>query len=167
MNRIVLHISFWIVFVSQRALNEYLWAKDKLPDSVDYGLLKDTNLSAWLYIIPELIFAYYFTYIGLQKIFNKHRNIVLSIGEISFVLFVCIWAVRFLAVYIVFPHIYHLIPSPVFELRRALWVFLNFVFSSGIMLAIKFGRSELKNKERQKELIKEKLSTEQIGRAHV
>ena len=160
MNRILLHISFWIVFISQRVLNEYLWAKDKLPDSVDYGLLKDTNLSAWLYIIPELIFAYYFTYIGLQKIFDKKRNILLSIAEISLVLFVCIWAVRFVATYIVFPHIYHLTPSPDFELRRALWVFLNFVFSSGIMLAIKFGRSELKNKEREKELIKEKLSTE-------
>ena len=160
MNRIVLHISFWIVFITQRALNEYLWAKDKLPESVDFGLMKDTFLSSCLYIIPEVIFAYYFTYVGLPKILNKKRNVVLSIVETGFVLFVCIWAVRFVSAYVVFPYIYHLSASPFFELRRALWVFVNFVFSSGIMLAIKFGRSELRNKEREKELIKEKLSTE-------
>jgi two-component system, LytTR family, sensor kinase len=160
MNRILLHIAFWIVFISQRVLNEYLWAKDKLPDSVDFELLRDTNISSFLMTIPEIIFAYYFAYIGLKRIFDKKRNIILRIFEISLILFVCIWAVRIIVAYFVFPYIYHLEPSPVFEVRRAIWVFFNFVFSSGTFLAIKSVRSDLKNKEREKELIKEKLSTE-------
>jgi two-component system, LytTR family, sensor kinase len=160
MNRIVLHISFWIVFISQRALNEYLWAKDKLPETVDYELLKDTFLGSFLHTIPEIIFAYYLAYFGLEKILNKKKNIIWGILEVSLVIFICIWAVRIIAAYVVFPYIYHLAPSPVFELRRAFWVFINFVFSSGIVLAIKSVRSDLKNKEKEKELIKEKLSTE-------
>lgn len=160
MNRIALHISFWIVFISQRALNEYLWAKDELPDDVDFGLLKNNFSASILYTIPEIIFAYYLAYIGLEKILKKRKNISLTILEIILVLIPCIWMVRLIAVYLVFPYIAHLEPSPVFEPRRALWVFINFVFSSGIMLAIKLGRSELKSKEKEKELIKEKLSTE-------
>jgi two-component system, LytTR family, sensor kinase len=160
MNRILLHISFWIVFISQRVLNEYLWAKDKLPDSVDFVLLRDTSISSFLFTIPEIIFAYYLAYIGLERIFNKKRNIIFRILEISLVLFICIWSVRIIVAYFVFPYIYHLEPSPVFEVRRAIWVFFNFVFSSGILLAIKSVRSDLKNKEREKNLINEKLSTE-------
>lgn len=160
MNRILLHIAFWIVFISQRVLNEYLWAKDKLPDTVDFVLLRDTTISSFLMTITEIIFAYYLAYIGLKRIFDKKRNIIFRIFEISLILFVCIWSVRIIVAYFVFPYIYHLEPSPVFEIRRAIWVFFNFVFSSGIFLAIKSVRSDLKNKEREKELIKEKLSTE-------
>jgi two-component system, LytTR family, sensor kinase len=160
MNRILLHIAFWIVFISQRVLNEYLWAKDKLPDTVDFVLLRDTTISSFLMTITEIVFAYYLAYIGLKRIFDKKRNIIFRIFEISLILFVCIWSVRIIVAYFVFPYIYHLEPSPVFEIRRAIWVFFNFVFSSGIFLAIKSVRSDLKNKEREKELIKEKLSTE-------
>ena len=160
MNRILLHISFWIVFISQRVLNEYLWAKDKLPDSVDFVLLRDTTISSFLITIPELIFAYYLVYIGLKRIFNSKRNIIVRILEIGLILFICIWSVRIIVAYFVFPYIYHLEPSPVFEIRRAIWVFFNFIFSSGTLLAIKSVRADLKNKEREKELIKEKLSTE-------
>jgi two-component system, LytTR family, sensor kinase len=141
MNRIVLHISFWMVFIAQRALNEYLWAKDKLPASVDYSLMQDTFISSTLHSLPEIIFAYYLAYIGLDKILNKQKNIIFSVLEVGLVLFSCIWAVRFIAAYVVFPYIYHLIPSPVFELRRAFWVLVNFVFSSGIVLAIKSVRN--------------------------
>lgn len=160
MNRILLHISFWIVFISQRVLNEYLWAKDKLPDSVDFVLLRDTSISSFLIVIPEIIYAYYLAYFGLQRIFNKKQNIVFRILEISFILFICIWSVRIIVAYFVFPYIYDLVPSSVFEIRRAIWVFFNFVFSSGTFLAIKAVRSDLKNKEREKDLIREKLSTE-------
>lgn len=160
MNRILLHISFWIVFISQRALNEYLWAKDKLPDTIDYELMKNNFVSSFLYTIPEIIFAYYLAYIGLERILNNKKYIIGRIIEVCLIIIPCIWAVRIIAVYIVLPHIYHLPPSPVFELRRALWIFVNFVFSSGIVLAIKSVRSDLKNKEREKELIREKLSTE-------
>jgi two-component system, LytTR family, sensor kinase len=160
MNRILLHISFWIVFISQRALNDYLWAKDKLPESVDFALLRNNFLSSILYTIPEVIFAYYLAYVGLEKILNKRKNIGITILEIIVVLIPCIWSVRLIAVYIELPYISHLEASPHFEPRRAFWVFINFVFSSGIVLAIKSVRSELKNKEREKELIKEKLSTE-------
>ena len=160
MNRILLHISFWIVFISQRVLNEYLWAKEKLPDTVDFVLLKDTSISSFLYTIPEMIFAYYLAYWGLERLLNKNQNILFRILEISLIYFVCIWAVRFTVVFLVFPYIYHLEPSPVFEVRRAIWVFFNFIFSSGTVLAIKYVRSDLKNKEREKELIREKLSTE-------
>ena len=151
MNRILLHISFWIVFISQRVLNEYLWAKDKLPDSVDFVLLRDTTISSFLITIPELIFAYYLVYIGLKRIFNSKRNIIVRILEIGLILFICIWSVRIIVAYFVFPYIYHLEPSPVFEIRRAIWVFFNFIFSSGTLLAIKSVRSDLKNKEREKE----------------
>lgn len=160
MNRIVLHIAFWIIFISQRVLNEYLWAKEKLPDTLDIVLLKDTFISSFLYTIPEIIFAYYLAYYGLEKVLNKERNIILRILEICIIYFISIWAVRFMVVYLVFPYIYHLEPSPVFEIRRVVWVFFNFVFSSGTVLAIKYVRADLKNKEREKELIREKLSTE-------
>ena len=160
MNRILLHISFWIVFISQRVLNEYLWAKEKLPDTVDFVLLLDTSISSLLIITPEIIFAYYLAYLGLGRLLDKKRNMIFRILEISFILFISIWAVRIIVAYFVFPYIYHLEPSPVFEIRRAIWVFFNFVFSSGTILAIKSVRADLKNKEREKELIREKLSTE-------
>jgi two-component system, LytTR family, sensor kinase len=160
MNRILLHIAFWIVFISQRVLNEYLWAKEKLPDKVDFELLKDTSISSFLFTVPEIIFAYYLGYWGLERLLNKERNIIHRILEIGILYFTSIWAVRIIVAYFVFPYIYHLEPSPVFEVRRAIWVFFNFVFSSGIFLAIKAVRSDLKNKEREKNLIREKLSTE-------
>lgn len=160
MNRILLHISFWIVFISQRVLNEYLWAKEKLPDSVDLVLLKQTSIGSFLLTIPEIIFAYYLAYWGLERLLNKERNIILRIFEICILYFISIWAVRLIVAYFVFPFIYHLEPSPVFEVRRAIWVFFNFIFSSGIVLAIKTVRRDLKNKDREKNLIREKLSTE-------
>jgi two-component system, LytTR family, sensor kinase len=160
MNRILLHISFWIVFISQRALNEYLWAKEKLPDKVDFELLLDTSISSLIIITPEIIFAYYLAYVGLERLLNKQRNILFKILEIGIILFISIWSVRIIVAYFIYPYIYHLEASPFFELRRVIWVFFNFVFSSGIVLAIKSVRRDLKNKEREKELIREKLSTE-------
>lgn len=78
------------------------------------------------------------------------------------VLIGCIYLVRFAFYYIIVPIILagKFPASPTFEFRRFMSILFNFVATSGLMFAIKSVRLQLKMKEREKKLIKEKLETE-------
>ena len=115
--------------------------------------------------LPELFYAYYFTYRIWPRLTQKKQpwyTFLWYVTEMLVLLVGCIYLVRFSFYYIILPAVFdgRFPPSPTFEFRRFMSILFNFVATSGLMFAIKSFRLQLKMKEREKVLIKEKLETE-------
>lgn len=162
MKRFVTHILFWLCFLSLSALIEYLWGKATIPQFSNAELIAGAIKASLLNGIPEILFSYYITYYAIAKIVRKRTYILLNVLEIFFVFVICIITARIIMNYLVVPYAYNnYIPqAPIFDPRRMLVVMLYTGFASGLMIAVKSVRNQLAAKEREKNLIKEKLETE-------
>ena len=113
-------------------------------------------------MIPQIIFPYYLIYYGINNIIKKRRNIYVNILEIIIVLFLCVLLDRALSNYIGLPFIYkspRLVVS-LLEVKRFFLSIMYLGFAFGLMFSVKSVRDQLTAKEREKNLIKEKLETE-------
>ena len=162
MKRIVLHILFWICYAAQVMLVEYLWGTATLPQLTQQELLTAAFKTSLIYPIPKIFFCYFVAYYVTEQVIRKKGYLAVHILEILAALFVTIVFDRLLTNYVVLPYAYKgVIPTmPLLEPRRVLIVFLYTGFASGLMIAIKLVRNQLASKEREKNLIKEKLETE-------
>ncbi len=139
-----------------------LWDKGTFPQWSLHHLLTASILSSLVFMIPQMIFPYYMIYYGINNIVRKKRSLLINIFEISVVFFACVIIDRGISNYITLPYIYkspNLI-VPLFEVRRLLGSMLYIGFAFGLMFSIKSIRNELEAKDREKNLIKEKLETE-------
>lgn len=139
-----------------------MWDRATLPQFSDHQLIIINIQTSLLYFIPQALFAYYLVYIAIPEFVRKRVKLIYAFSGLSIVLFVCIVLDRFITNYIALPYLYHqqLSPFPILEPRRVITVVLFLGFSSGLMLTIKMVRTQLAAKEREKELIKQKLETE-------
>ncbi|HTF29505.1 MAG TPA: sensor histidine kinase [Flavitalea sp.] len=162
MKRPVLHVLFWLFYTSICIFIEYLWEKATIPQYSPIELFTSSIKITLVEVLPEILFAYYITYYGLNKFVVVRRNILFTISEVLLVLFGCIVIDRIINIYFTIPYLYNnLIPSsPLLELRRVFVVLLYMMFASGFMVSIKSVRVQLASKEREKSLIKEKLEAE-------
>jgi len=162
MKRYTLHLIFWLCYFAQFAYMSVLWDKNTFPHwSMDHLLTASISASV-VFMIPQMIFPYYMIYYGIKNIVRKKRSLVINILEISFVFFVCVMIDRVISNYIALPYLYkspYLI-APLFEARRLLGSMLYIGFAFGLMFSIKSVRDQLDAKDREKNLIKEKLETE-------
>jgi LytS/YehU family sensor histidine kinase len=113
-------------------------------------------------MIPQMIFPYYMIYYAIDNLIKKKRNIIIDVCGIAVVLFGCAVLDRTITNYIVLPYMYK---SPerivsLLEIKRMLLAMVYIGFAFGLMFSVKAIRNELAAKEREKNLIKEKLETE-------
>ena len=162
MKRFLLHTLFWFCYFLQFAFTSYLWDKGTHPNLSSGELIYINIIAGVIYLIPQMIFPYYMIYYANNNIIKKRHSIIYNSFEIAAVFFLCIVIDRAISNYIVLPYLYKTPKAvvPLLEVTRLIVVVLYLVFAYGLMLAIKSVRNQLEAKEREKNLIKEKLETE-------
>jgi two-component system, LytTR family, sensor kinase len=162
LKRIYLHIGFWLVYLLQDVTFIYLWDKEVLPGVPVGHQLFFAIANCSVSLIPKMFFAYYLIYNNLPKLLNsrneRHKNIIYLIA----VLIATVFLYRALYVFFIYPAIYKgfLPVPPFFKPVNFFSLLMDLGFASGAAVFIKQIRLQLTNKEREKNLIKDKLETE-------
>lgn len=162
MRRFLLHSLFWFCYFPLYATISFLWDKGVLINWRIGYLLKVSVTASLFDVTPQIIFSYYLIYYGTANIVGRKGSLLINIIKIAAVFFLCIVLVRCLVNYIELPYIYKRpdLRMPIFQIERVLGAVVNIGFAFGLMFAIKSVIDQLDAKEREKNLIKEKLETE-------
>lgn len=146
-----------IVFVEVDA-----WRQD-LPSLSLFEIYKKTALSCLMFISAQLLFFYYLIFFWLEKVIDDNQLRGIKIVELVFSYLFIVFVKRLMAVYISQPLIYELGPpvaKNIFEVRYVFTSMLFLSFPIGISIAVEFLSFKVKNLQREKELLREKLTTE-------
>ena len=161
MNRVILHCLFWILYFVFLVLTEFAWVKSSYPFKADTEILVGAIKACSITILPQIVFAYYISYVTLVKIVVEKSRFSWYVLEIVFLFFLTVFVTQLLAHRVVGAYIYGITDvSPIYQFAQ----FLSFViytgFVSGIMITVKYVKQQLITAKREQELIREKLSTE-------
>jgi sensor histidine kinase YesM len=162
MRRLLFHLLFWLAYFAFRGFIEYLWLHGSLKGFSETDYVVAAWLAAFLEGLPEVLYAYYLTYRVWPRLEKGGVMRWWILVEAMVLLLSAIYMVRIIFYYIVADQIYKgLFPSSEhFEFRRFMAILFNFLATSGLMVAVKSIRQQLELKEKQKNLVKEKLETE-------
>ncbi len=159
MKRVFLHIIFWGAYLFQGILLIYFLntTRFKLPPGV---MLEMAIENGFVILLPKLLFTYFMLYVTLNKIGKvgiQEKSIIYAIIALIAALFFY----RGLVVYFVDPVINGwTITLPFFYPLGFLVGLMDIGFASGAAIVIKQVRLQLTGKEKEKNLIREKLETE-------
>lgn len=162
MKRILLHAAFWIAYLLIFAWNGFLWDRAASPRFSDSQLITINIQTAFLHLIPQILFAYYLVYFAIPEFVKGKIKLIYSLCIFIAVIGVCAVMDRSITNYIILPYFYndYVGAKPLLDPKRIFIVILFFSFSSGVILIIKLVRTQLAAKEKEKVLIKQKLETE-------
>jgi len=160
--RILFHLLFWAAYIFQDSVLVFTWVGPSLHKMPDTRLAIVSLASAFVMTIPKIIIAYFILLYSLKKIGSGTYNLFYSVLEIFIIVFLTILVYRVLSKYLVNPYIYDsaLRDQPLVNIRGILMALMDIGFVTCLAVALKLIRSQLKTKEREKELIKEKLGAE-------
>jgi LytS/YehU family sensor histidine kinase len=115
-----------------------------------------------LTVVPsKLILAYYFINIGVKRLLSDKKDWLRLIIEVTIALSISIAIFRMSFHYFIYPYIYKMkLDMPVFSARTILISILEIGYITGIAITLKLFRIQAVSKEREKNLVKEKLQTE-------
>ncbi len=157
------HIIFWVFYWCLMACLEYFWLRNFVAEFSDNKMIARAFAGAFFYMIPHMAFAYYLVYVGLAKMVEKKGWSFINIAFILFPYLFAICSIIFLAHQLVLPYLYENVVVPTrffFEPQKFLSIMIEMAFPAGLLVAIQFVSSQLEAKEKEKLLLKEKLSTE-------
>lgn len=159
MRRLFLHILFWVLYLLQDTLLIYFLNTTRL-NLPPLSLLVLALLNCLVLLVPKLLFTYYILYSVLDKIGKESiqkKRITYYIIVLIFVLLLY----RGLVIYFVDPVIYGWKTQlPFFYPLGFLVALMDIGFASGAAIAIKQVRLQLTGKEKEKNLLREKLGAE-------
>ena len=140
----------------------YIWMAPMIPTIPDGEQVLMAFKSAFILLLPRLMLVYYLVLIGIGKLLNDNRNKIWVITEITLVLVICVVVFRVIYFYYVYPGIYGQsnANSSLLNPRNALIILIELGFIAGVAATIKVLRIQNRSKEREKNLVKEKLETE-------
>ena len=157
----VLHLVFWLVYLIQDTLLHFTWMASTLitvPESEQWRMAVKTALAV---LPPKLLVVYYFTQHGVDKILNAKNKWVRIIPELMGVLALSVIIFRMTFHYYINPKIYLLsLKVPLFNARSVLISILEMGYITGIAITFKLLRLQTAARERERNLVKEKLETE-------
>lgn len=163
MKKLVYQVAFWSIYWCVNVYIDFDWAKKNIPGWSDSKLLSRTALAQVLYMLPLIALAYYLVYVAFDKIVqNKNnylKNAVIIVIPYVTAISLCIVLVRL----ITFPYIYENAFRPgavFFDPRRFLSITIEAAFPAVILMSLKYVEVQVVAKEVEKDLIKEKLSSE-------
>ncbi len=162
MKRLLFHLVFWLAYFAFRGFIEYLWLHGSLKGFSETDYVVAAWLAAFFEGLPEVFYAYYLSYRVWLRLEKGGLTRWWILAEALVVLLLAIYLVRVIFYYIVADQIFKgLFPtSEHFEFRRFMVILFNFIATSGLMIAVKSIRQQLELKEKQKNLVREKLETE-------
>ncbi len=160
MSRILRHVIFWFAYLMLQSYIEFAWISHSFASIAPWErfLMALSEEALQLFIkIPLVYLSFYI--ISYYAITN--RKYVLAITYLIAIVALSLIAHRFLIVKLLLPYIYHetKVEDP-FSIVRVISSFIDLVFLIGVANAIKQFSSQLALKDREKNLIKEKLEAE-------
>jgi hypothetical protein len=162
LKRVSLHIGFWLAYMTEDVTLIYLWDKDMLPGFSTGHQLMLAVFNSLTSVIPKLFFTYYVLYYNLPKLLDSktERKKYIALLLLALIITTCFY--RAISVFFQSPVIYNgaVTFGPYFSGRWILQTLMDIGFASGAAIAIKQFRLQLADKEREKNLIRDKLETE-------
>jgi sensor histidine kinase YesM len=160
-NRIFIHITFWLVYLTLETYFEFAWIRTSLKHFTTWQIFTTALLTEVSQFPTKISLIYAVFWIIAQK--DKIRAAWLLI-PIVFVLFIALAVVlqRMLIVYGLLPYFYATAPEHqfVFDINRVNSSIGDLLFVVGLALAAKQYRNSERNKERERNAVKEKLTAE-------
>jgi two-component system LytT family sensor kinase len=162
MKRVLLHSTFWLVYLLQDTVLEFVWvgpALKNIPENVQFWLAFKAAVAA---VVPKMLFTYYALYVAIKQIIQGTVKLHLIILQVIAAAIITIFLYRVVFVYYINPVIYSgvLKERPLFHILGVLLAVMDTGFVSGIAITLKLLRIQLTAREREKNLIKEKLEAE-------
>jgi two-component system LytT family sensor kinase len=160
--RVSLHVVFWLAYVTEDTTLIYLWDKDLLYRASTGHQLELAILNSLTSLIPKLLFIYYVLYYNLPRLLNERSLRGRYIFQLLLALVVALLLYRAISVFFQGPVLYHGLAhfGPYFSGRRILQSVMDIGFASGAAIMIKQFRLQLASKEKENNLIRDKLETE-------
>ncbi|MBS1600564.1 MAG: histidine kinase [Bacteroidetes bacterium] len=161
MKRLLLHLCFWIAYLSQDTLLAVLWGALKSgKDSSSHDIWLSFLLCVSL-VPPKIIFTYFVLYVLMDRILKQNKHLLVNIFFLVCAIIPVLLSVRAIEFYFVYPVIFDFTPTgSYFNAFSFLFALIDLGYISGIAMAIKQVRLQMAYREREKNLIKEKLETE-------
>lgn len=160
-NRIVLHVGFWLAFATLDTVNEFMGLSVSGGTSPDSVLLR-IAATATLCILPIKIGLSYLVSWLIMVNADKPWRWVRIIGSVLLAFIVAIALYRFLVVWYLLPHVYEMktTNANLFSFTRVSATLADLGFIVGIVAAIRQLRANMRGKERERNLVREKLESE-------
>lgn len=159
MKRILLHIIFWLAYLFQDVLLIFFLNTTRFASGHENFLVMAIE-NCLIILVPKLLFTYFMLYFALEKIGKKSIQ-KKGIFYAAVALIVCLFIYRAVVVYFVGPIINGLpLREPYFYALGFLVGLMDIGFASGAAIAIQQIRLQITGKEKEKNLIREKLETE-------
>jgi two-component system LytT family sensor kinase len=162
MKRVIFHVLFWIVYLTQDTLLAFLWDGPEMIHhySVTARVFMAAGLCVSL-VIPKIIFTYLLLYVILDRILAQRTRIWTNIFFLLLATISTILACRIIEIWFVNSVIFHRTAgSQFFRLSGFIFAVIDLGFVSGMAIALRQIGLQLASKEHEKVLIKEKLETE-------
>lgn len=159
MKRVLLHLIFWLVYLFQDILLLYFLntTRFRLPPGTGLVLAIENAL---VILIPKLLLTYFILYVILDRIGKvgiQKKGLIYSM----IALIVSLLLYRGLVIYVVDPVINGMAETwPFFYPLGFLVALMDIGFASGVAIVIKQVRLQLSGKEKERNLIREKLESE-------
>jgi len=163
MNRVLLHIGFWLGYLFFCILIEYIWVTASLPDMPKSWIWRNVAIIPLGSSTPEILFSYFMMYVGLPRLMSRKGNQVLNILYVAVVFIAAVLIVRIIVHYLLGHVAYDQLLAEKNHLFDTSQIFRGIIFmgfASGVAVSIKSLRLQIAAREREKNLIREKLSTE-------
>jgi len=162
MKRVLLHVAFWVLYTVQDAMLVYTWVGPLLGKMPEAELIGISFEAAMLMNIPKFLLVYFVLYRSIPQILRQTQQFSRTLIELILVAIAAIVVYRLIGKYIVQPYSYRnlLKPSALLDIRSVLMTIMDLGAVAGLAAFIKFVRIQLAVKEREKNMIREKLETE-------
>jgi sensor histidine kinase YesM len=159
MKRILLHVIFWVVYTLQDAIVGMIWAGPET--AIGSGPFWKALMDALLCLVAKFLFTYFLLEVSVPRIVMGKYPIARIVGEIVVVFLFSTFVYRVIAFYVIFPQVYHQSsPTGLVSLRGIFSAMMDIGFVAGVATALKFGMIQMRVKENEKLLIREKLEAE-------
>lgn len=168
MKRILLHCAFWIVYLLQDTMLEFYWVGPvikNIPDSIQFWMALKAAVAA---VLPKLLITYFIIYVTIKQILKESQQMTWIVVQAVAAIIVTVIIYRFISKYYINEVIYagFLKDRPFFHMLSILLGVMDIGFVSGVAIALKLLRIQLHTREREKNLVKEKLEAELMFLRH-
>lgn len=162
LKRISLHIAFWLAYLTEDVTLIYLWDQDLNKGIPPSHQLMMAILNSLTSLIPKLLFVYYVLYYNLPRLLNSKPERKKYIAQLLLALIITTFLYRAINVFYQSPVIYKGMANfgQFFSGKRFLQMLGDIGAASGAAIVIKQFRLQLADKEKEKNLIRDKLETE-------
>jgi two-component system LytT family sensor kinase len=163
MKRLMLHIAFWAAYTLQDTVLMFAWVAPSLGNMPENEQMWKAFIAVLSTLPPKCLLTYYVLYVSIKDIQTGRKKIWLISLELFILTSICIALLRLNTKHVIDDIVYKGVwttPFTLFTARTILSALMEIGFVAGIAAALKFARMQLRGKEREKNLLKEKLETE-------